>query len=103
MIRKAAAHSGDTRPQRCSPHLMCKLPPSSSQTGSEAPAPSRSPDSSSVGSETAEKIFNRIAAQGSDRQPRQGLHRGRRPQQAAGSPQRLHIEDCLRGFPDLEC
>ena len=37
-------------------------PPPSSQAGSE-PALSRSPDSSSVGSETAEEVFNRIAAQ----------------------------------------
>jgi hypothetical protein len=38
-------------------------PASSSHAGSEAPAPSRSPDSSSVGAETAEEVFNRIAAQ----------------------------------------
>ena len=38
----------------------------------------------------------------SERQPRQGLYRGRRPQPAARSAQRLHIEDCLRGLSDLE-
>ena len=33
------------------------------QAGSEASALTRSPDSSSVGSETADEVFNRIAAQ----------------------------------------
>jgi hypothetical protein len=59
--------------------------------GSEASALSRSPDSSSVGSETAEEAFNRIAA----KVPTASLvkvYRGQRPQPAAGSAQRLHIE-----------
>jgi hypothetical protein len=38
-------------------------PPPSSQAGSGAPAPSRSADSSSIGAETAEEVFNRIADQ----------------------------------------
>ena len=70
--QKAAARPGDTRVQRSTPHLMCKFAaaqrtqPNPQQAGSarsEASALSRSPDSSSVGSETAEEVFNRIAAQ----------------------------------------
>ena len=68
MIR-SAAHPGDTRAQRwCSrPRCASSPPPNGSQpnpqVGSEASALSRSPDSSSVGSENAEEVFNRLAAQ----------------------------------------
>jgi hypothetical protein len=66
--QKAAAYPGDTRAQRVFLTSCASSPPPNGsqpnpQAGSEASALTRSPDSSSVGSENAEEVFNRIAAQ----------------------------------------